>query len=924
MLSKLIHLEDQISADYRTIFNAMPGASGLVLPNDPEFTIVASTDEFAAFAGVPKEKFIGSSLFQYFPDNPDAPNVSDDIRKSLAICLSTKKKNQLAAQRYDIAGVDGTFHEMYWTVIHTPIFDENGNIIYIIHTAVDVTDRYLADIRNERIKSLEPMHNLFNQTTVAIHVFKGPDLVVELANNPTLKIWGRDASVIGKPLRDILPELDQQYIDIINSVRLTGIPFHTHDAPVTLHRNGNEETAYFNITLQPYYEDSQTTPVGVLAMVTEVTQIHNSRIALAQKEHSLQMAVEIGDLGVFNIDLETNTIGYSPQIMEWFGLKKLNQPLGMLLGKVHPDDRAMVTQTLTRTVKGKTYKHDIIFRVINPITGEIRYLHSIGQLQIQDETPSVISGIIQDVSGRIRSEVALEQSAQQLKSFIDSAPFPIAIYTGREMRIEMANQAVLDAWGRDNVIGKTYTEALPELEETFFARLQHVYDTGKAFHAHNERVDFEIDGHIQSYYFNYSFTPLFDAEGKVYGVMNTAADVTDLNLAKQGLEQSERNFRNIILQAPVAMCLLVGPEHIIEVANEAMINLWGKTADAVINKAVFEGLPDARNQGLEKVLATVFEKGETFAASEMPVELMRFGKPETVYQNFVYEPYRDGEGIILGILAITTDVTEHVLARQKIEEIVSMRTRELADANEKLKKSNAELEQFAHIASHDLQEPLRKISTFTGLLEHNLGEINERSKQYMDKINNSVYRMTNLIRDILNYSQLSEKSARFTKVNLEKILSETLADLDVQVQQSGGKITHSELPTLKAIPLQMSQLFTNLISNSLKYSRKAIAPEINITCSMLSAEEVMLQNLPKKESGYYRLSFRDNGIGFGQEYAERIFSIFQRLHGKLDYEGTGIGLAICKKIAENHHGQIYATGQPEKGAEFVVILPAEQ
>jgi PAS domain S-box-containing protein len=457
-------LEHQISADNRTIFNAMPGASGLVLPNDPEFTIIASTDEFAAFAGVPKEKFIGSSLFKYFPDNPEAPNVSNDIRKSLDICLSTKKKNQLAAQRYDIAGVDGTFHEMYWTVIHTPIFDENDNIACIIHTAVDVTDRYLADIRDERIKSLEPMHNLFNQTTVAIHVYKGPDLIVELANEPTLKIWNRDPSVIGKPLREILPELDRRYIDIINSVRLTGIPFQTHEAPVALVRNGSEETAYFNVTLQPYYEDSQTTPVGVLAMVTEVTQIHNNRIALAQKEHSLEMAVEIGDLGVFNIDLETKTIGYSPQIMDWFGVAKLNLPLGALLAKVHPDDRPMVTETLTRTVKGKTYKHDIVFRVINPKSGEIRYLHSIGQLQIQDETPSVISGIIQDVSGRIRSEVALEQSAQQLKSFIDSAPFPIAIYVGREMRIEMANLAVFDAWGRDNVIVKTYTDAVPVLE----------------------------------------------------------------------------------------------------------------------------------------------------------------------------------------------------------------------------------------------------------------------------------------------------------------------------------------------------------------------------------------------------------------------------------------------------------------------------
>src|SRR6476620_5682687 len=161
---KIQTLEYQSTIDYKTVFNALPGASALILPDTPLFTVVAATDEFAAFGGAPKEKLIGESLFKYFPDNPDAPNVSGDVRASLEKCINSKKKNELAVQRYDIANVDGTFSEMYWTVIHTPIINDQGEIQFIIHTAINVTDRVLADVKDEKIRSLEPAHNLFLQS----------------------------------------------------------------------------------------------------------------------------------------------------------------------------------------------------------------------------------------------------------------------------------------------------------------------------------------------------------------------------------------------------------------------------------------------------------------------------------------------------------------------------------------------------------------------------------------------------------------------------------------------------------------------------------------------------------------------------------------------------------------------------------------
>ncbi|WP_316771476.1 PAS domain S-box protein [Pedobacter frigiditerrae] len=258
---------------------------------------------------------------------------------------------------------------------------------------------------------------------------------------------------------------------------------------------------------------------------------------------------------------------------------------------------------------------------------------------------------------------------QQINAMIESAPFPIAVYIGKEMRIARANQAVIEVWGKGpDVVGKIYKELLPELEGTgIYQRLDEVYETGIPFNIRNSKVKLTINGELKEFYFNYSFTPLFDDSGKVYGVMNTAADVTDLNLAKQHAEFSEINFRKMILQAPVAMSLLRGPAFVVDLVNEAMLDIWGKPFAQVTGKPVFEALPDAKEQGLEEVMEAVYRTGEPFFANETPVKLIRHGKEDTVYQNFVYQAYRDPYGSILGVLAISVDVSEQVRARKELE-----------------------------------------------------------------------------------------------------------------------------------------------------------------------------------------------------------------------------------------------------------------
>lgn len=260
---------------------------------------------------------------------------------------------------------------------------------------------------------------------------------------------------------------------------------------------------------------------------------------------------------------------------------------------------------------------------------------------------------------------------QQVSAIIESAPFPIAVYTGKEMRIARANKAAIEVWGKGpEVIGKLFKEVLPEISgQDILERMEEVYATGTSYHSRNTPVELLVDGQLRTFYFNYSITPLFDNKNSVYGVMNTAADVTDMNLVKQQLEHSEQNFRNMILQAPIAMCLLKGPEFIIDIANQAMLEIWGKPQNTVMNRPVFQVIPEAIEQGLKEFMEQVYRTGRPFQANEQPVKLDRHGKSDTVYQNFVYQPYHDTFGNIIGVLAVSMDVTEQVLSKMEFERI---------------------------------------------------------------------------------------------------------------------------------------------------------------------------------------------------------------------------------------------------------------
>ncbi|MEW6601179.1 MAG: ATP-binding protein, partial [Nitrospirota bacterium] len=263
---------------------------------------------------------------------------------------------------------------------------------------------------------------------------------------------------------------------------------------------------------------------------------------------------------------------------------------------------------------------------------------------------------------------------------------------------------------------------------------------------------------------------------------------------------------------------------------------------------------------------------------------------------------RDGTGYNLVIVA--KDITDR---KQQEEELQSMLV--------KLEQSNRELQDFAHIASHDLQEPLRKIMAFGDRLNSKyMNELDDQGRDYLKRMRNAAVRMQYLIQSLLLYSRVTTKAQPFEQVDLSEVKQEVLSDLEFRIVETGGRIVETDkLPVVNADPLQMRQLFQNLISNALKFSKKDEKPLIKISCRSVSING-------NGKMGH-EITVEDNGIGFDEQYADRIFGVFQRLHGRSEFEGSGIGLSICRKIVTRHGGHISAKSTPGHGARFIITLP---
>ncbi|RWW91768.1 PAS domain-containing sensor histidine kinase [Flavobacterium cerinum] len=496
-------------------------------------------------------------------------------------------------------------------------------------------------------------------------------------------------------------------------------------------------------------------------------------------------------------------------------------------------------------------------------------------------------------------KITLQNIELQLKNMVENAPFPIGVYIGREMKILLANKSMVKTMGKgDDIIGKSYFDILPELRgQGIYEKLSEVLDSGIAYEVKNSRVDLIIDGKPTTHYFNYAFTPMRDANGIVFGVMNTGADVTDLNISRQQTLEAEEKLRLAIYSADLATYEIDLQNGKVTVSG-SFRKMWDIEDQIITKEMIISRLhPDdshIRDEAWKNIGPTGNVSYETrILHKDNSLRWLRING--TIINN-------DKQDAIV-LVGIAQDITSHKQSEEQLSELVKQRTAQL-------QRSNNDLMQFSHIVSHDLKEPVRKIQIFNKLLKTADKETREK---YMSKIDSAGERMMQLIDGILAYSGTSASGFPVQSTDLNAIMLGIKKDLELLIDEKKAIFVEDSLPIIQGSSILLQRLFYNLVNNALKFSRAEVPPRVTISYIMISNDN----------TDAVRITIQDNGIGIESQYTDSIFNAFERLHSKDTYEGTGLGLALCRNIVERHNGTIKATGKHD-GAEFIIELPLQQ
>jgi len=441
--------------------------------------------------------------------------------------------------------------------------------------------------------------------------------------------------------------------------------------------------------------------------------------------------------------------------------------------------------------------------------------------------------------------------------------------------------------------------------------------TGIPYHGIEVQSPKNMHGHIkEEYFFNFVFQPYLEADQTISGITIIGNEVTEQVIAKRKIEESEEHFRLMadLMPAKISNASATGDYTYF---NKHWLDFSGYTFEELRDFGYHKIMhPDE----MEEFHHRLQQAAETSTDCIME---MRFKNKEGDYKWHlnIASPVKDKNGKHISWVGVTTEMQHQKVQREELEHAVAERTSALLAANKELKKMNKELEAFTYVSSHDLQEPLRKIRTIAGrILEKENQNLSDSGKNYFYLMQNAAERMQTLIQDLLTFSRLSMADRKFETADLNIIIEEVKKEFKEAIAEKNAVIEVKEICEVKIIPFQFRQLMHNLISNALKFSNPAIPPHIKISSVNITSSKINVVNLPPNKE-YCHISISDNGIGFEKEFAEKIFEVFQKLHAKDEYAGTGIGLAIVKKIIENHNGIISATSKINLGTTFDIYIP---
>jgi PAS domain S-box-containing protein len=900
-------------------------------------------------------ELFGLRINQPLPYEQTIRHVHPDDRDRVEAAVQWAMKPESGGE-YDVTyravGIDDK--ELRWVrVSGQSYFSETGAILRFAGVAQDVsrevqTHQQLAD-------SERHFRSLIEQAPVATCLLVGPDMRLDVANETMLRYWGKDESILGKRLLDGLPELvGQPFLAILEDVYRTGKPYAATRDRADLVVNGMLTTFYFNFTYKPLFNE-QGDVYAIMNMAVDVTEQVLTQQELEERELYLQTIIEHSPVPKM-VFLGENMI-----------VNRVNEKMLEVLGR---DAASVLGRSFTDAVP--ELKHTSLMDILRQVytTGET-YTNPEGQFDLVHNgelrtgvynftfkalrrTTGEIYGIINtavEITEQVRARQLLEASEAKLRSIISTAPAAMGLFVGRDLIVELPNQTFIDIVGKGpDIAGKPLREVMPELDsQPFLQILDDVYTTGVMYQSSGTQVDIVQHGVMTHNFYNITYSPLFDEQGKVYAILDIAIDVTGEVKARQQIADTEKSLRGAIELANLAtwsMDIKTGQFQY----SDRFRDWLGFNEEIQPPSEVYKPLLDAdRQRIIEQIEAATRPGASGFYENEHPVVNQRTGQHRIIHAQA--QVFYDADGNPDTLKGTAQDVTTQREIQLALEQLVQERTEELeatneemattneevAAANEELAATNEELEeanqllirsndnlqQFAYVASHDLQEPLRKVQQFGDLLKNRYADQLGDGVDYLERMQSAASRMSALIRDLLTFSRISNSQNNVILVGLNQVITGVLTDLDLRLQETKAVVHVAQLPFVQGDPSQLGQLFQNLITNALKFQRAGLTPAIGITTQRVSAIDLPAGVRPTRASvAYHRIDVVDNGIGFDEKYIDRIFQVFQRLHSKNEFAGTGIGLAICEKVATNHGGAITASSKPGEGATFSLFLPA--
>jgi PAS domain S-box-containing protein len=641
--------------------------------------------------------------------------------------------------------------------------------------------------------------------------------------------------------------------------------------------------------------------VSLTGASRDVTESKRNEQELRANENRLRLAMAAARSGAWESDYRAGKDTWSPELYSLLGLDPHQRPPNIkeYNTMVYHADRQRAIQVFDDTFANQreTFSHQFRFRRPD---GKVIWISSIGNIEYdKDGQPSRGFGINQDITEHMLVEEALVESENRYRQLFNSHHTPMLVIDPQSGQIINANPAACAfyGWSWEELTGMSITQinVLPPEQIRQEMAAAHQADSSQLFHfqhrlANGEERDVDVySGRIQWGDKNYLFSIIID--------------VTERKKIEQALLESESRFRRIADTMP-SLVWTAEPDGKVDYVNRQYQDFTGKPAYR--NNGWFDIPihPEDRKSTLVR-WAHSLKTGQSY---QMEHRILR---KDGTYRWFLTRgvPVRDGDQITKWY-GSATDIHE---VKQYQEELQT-NNRQLSMLSEELKRSNQALVEFASIASHDLQEPLRKILAFGDRLNDTYAEqLGEHGQDYINRMTAAAERMRKMINGLLEYSRVTTKVHSFEQVDLNQVVAEVLSDLELLILQNQGRVVVNKLPVVYADPLQMRQLMQNLIGNALKYHRPGIPPIVNIFVTNAAENDPQNRRI--------RLVVEDNGIGFDEQNLERIFQPMQRLHPRTQYEGTGIGLAICAKIVNRHSGTITAHSQPDTGSTFIIDLP---